>query len=99
MVVQEAQAMGLPVVCTRHSGLPEGMLEGKSGFLVPERDADALADCLADVISRPESWPKMGRQGRAFVEAEYDLDQRNDALVELYCQLQERHSVSCRPRG
>ncbi|HEX3446353.1 MAG TPA: glycosyltransferase, partial [Chthoniobacterales bacterium] len=73
MVLQEAQAMGLPVVCTRHSGLPEGILDGKSGFLVPERDADALADRLADVISRPETWPEMGRQGRAFIENEYDL--------------------------
>jgi colanic acid/amylovoran biosynthesis glycosyltransferase len=91
MVLQEAQAMGLPVVCTRHSGIPEGILDGKSGFLVPERDVDALADRLADVISRPEAWPEMGRQGRAFVEAEYDLNKRNDALVELYLQLQERH--------
>jgi colanic acid/amylovoran biosynthesis glycosyltransferase len=97
MVLQEAQAMGLPVVCTRHSGLPEGILDGKSGFLVPERDVDALADCLAGVISHPESWPEMGRKGRAFVEAEYDLNQRNDALVELYRQLRERHSLSCRP--
>jgi colanic acid/amylovoran biosynthesis glycosyltransferase len=96
MVLQEAQAMGLPVVCTRHSGIPEGILDGKSGFLVPERDVDALADRLADVISRPEAWPEMGRQGRAFVETEYDLDKRNDALVELYRQLQERHLVSRR---
>jgi colanic acid/amylovoran/stewartan biosynthesis glycosyltransferase WcaL/AmsK/CpsK len=98
VVLQEAQAMGLPVVCTRHSGIPEGILDGKSGFLVPERDVDALADRLADVISRPEAWPEMGRQGRAFVETEYDLDKRNDALVELYRQLQERHSASRRSR-
>jgi colanic acid/amylovoran biosynthesis glycosyltransferase len=95
-VLLEAQAMGLPVVCTRHSGLPEGILEGKSGFLVRERDVDALAERLADVISRPEAWPEMGRQGRAFVEKEYDLNQRNDAVVELYRQLQERHLVSRR---
>ncbi len=98
MVLQEAQAMGLPVVCTRHSGLPEGILDGKSGFLVPERDVDGLADRLADVISRPKVWPEMGRQGRAFVEQEYDLNKRNDALVELYRQLQERHLVACRSR-
>ena len=97
-VLLEAQAMGLPVVCTRHSGLPEGILDGKSGFLVPERDVDALAECLADVISRSEAWPEMGRQGRAFVENEYDLNQRNDAVVELYRQLQECHLVSRRSR-
>jgi colanic acid/amylovoran biosynthesis glycosyltransferase len=82
--------MGLPVVCTRHSGIPEGILDGKSGFLVPERDIDKLADRLADVIS----WPEMGREGRAFVEEEYDLNKRNDALVELYHKLQERHLAS-----
>src|SRR5260221_9703606 len=96
MVLQEAQAMGLPVVCTRHSGLPEGILDGKSGFLVPERDVNALADCLADLISHPEAWPEMGRKGRAFVEIEHDLNKRNDALVELYRQLQERHLLSRR---
>jgi len=64
---------------------------------VPERDVDALVECLADVISRPEAWPEMSRQGRAFVEAEHDLEQRNDALVELYRQLQERHLVSRSP--
>jgi colanic acid/amylovoran biosynthesis glycosyltransferase len=98
LVLQEAQAMGLPVVCTRHSGIPEGILEGKSGFLVPERDVDALAERLGDVVSRPEAWPEMGRQGRAFVETEHDLDERNDALVELYRQLQERHLASRRSR-
>jgi colanic acid/amylovoran biosynthesis glycosyltransferase len=91
--------MGLPVVCTRHSGNPEGILEGKSGFLVPERDVDALAERLAEIISRPETWPEMGRQGRAFVETEHDLDERNDALVELYCQVQERYSAPRRSRS
>jgi colanic acid/amylovoran/stewartan biosynthesis glycosyltransferase WcaL/AmsK/CpsK len=101
VVLQEAQAMGLPVVCTQHSGIPEGILDGKSGFLVPERDADALADRIAEVISRPEGWPEMGRQGRAFIETEYDLEKRNDALVELYRELRERHSASRRspPHG
>jgi hypothetical protein len=40
----------------------------------------------------------MGPQGRAFGETEYDLNKRNDALVELYRQLQERHFVSRRSR-
>jgi colanic acid/amylovoran biosynthesis glycosyltransferase len=96
VVLQEAQAMGLPVVSTKHSGIPEGVLDGKSGFLVPERDVDALAERLADIISRPEVWPEMGRQGRAFVKTEHDLDKRNDALVELYRQLRERHRMSGR---
>jgi colanic acid/amylovoran biosynthesis glycosyltransferase len=99
LVLQEAQAMGLPVVSTRHSGNPEGILEGKSGFIVPERDGDALSERLAEIISRPETWPEMGRQGRTFVETEHDLDERNDALVELYCQVRERYFAPRRSRS
>jgi colanic acid/amylovoran biosynthesis glycosyltransferase len=84
MVIQEAQAMGLPVVCTNHNGFSESMLEGQSGFLVPERDADALARTLETLIGQPNLWLEMGKKGRAFVEAEFDLGKRNDALVELY---------------
>ena len=45
--MQEAQAVGLPVVSTLHNGIPDGVLDGKTGFLVPEKDVDALAErCL-----------------------------------------------------
>ena len=52
IVLQEAQAMGLPVVCTNHNGFPESILDGQSGFLVPERDADALSAKLSELIGR-----------------------------------------------
>ena len=84
MVLQEAQAMGLPVVCTNHNGFSESILDGQSGFLVPERDADALSAKLAELIGRSDQWIEIGKKGRAFVEAEFDLSKRNDALVELY---------------
>ncbi len=84
MVLQEAQAMGLPVICTRHNGFPESILDGRSGRLVPERDVSALSSTLAEVISQPATWAGMGRCGRVYVEAEYDLQGRHDALVELY---------------
>jgi colanic acid/amylovoran biosynthesis glycosyltransferase len=84
VVLQEAQAMGLPVVCTNHNGFPESILDGQSGFLVPERDADALSAKLAELIRSPKIWLQIGKKGRAFVEAEFDLSKRNDALVELY---------------
>lgn len=89
LVLQEAQAMGLPVICTRHNGFSESILEGRSGFLVPERDSDALATTLRHALSQPERWPDLGRTGRDYVEREYDLQERNDALVELYRRLQK----------
>jgi len=84
LVLQEAQAMGLPVVCTRHNGFPEGMLEGESGLLVPERDVDALAGAIAGLIERPERWPALGRAGRGHVEAHFDNARLNDNLIDIY---------------
>lgn len=42
--------MGLPVISTLHNGIPEGVLDGKSGFLVPERDVDAIALKLQQLV-------------------------------------------------
>lgn len=84
LVLQEAQAMGLPVVSTLHNGIPEGVLDGKSGFLVPEKDVKALADKVSYLIENPQIWPQMGRSGRDFVEERYDIEKLNGQLVELY---------------
>ena len=46
-VIVEAAASGLPVVATRHSGIPEAVGDGETGFLVPERDAETLAARMA----------------------------------------------------
>jgi colanic acid/amylovoran biosynthesis glycosyltransferase len=83
----EAMARGMPVISTRHSGIPELVEENVSGFLVPERDSEALADRLAYLIDHPERWPAMGRAGRARVEAEFNIEGLNNKLVELYREL------------
>lgn len=86
-VLKEAMATGIPVVGTQHSGIPELIEDGVSGFLVPERDVEALADRLARLIDSPERWGAMGRAGRQRVEAAFDSDMLNRELVALYEQL------------
>ena len=83
-VLKEAMAMGLPVVSTYHSGIPELIEDGVSGFLVPEWDVDALVEKLGYLIRHPELWPNMGYAGRSFLEKHYDVKQLNDRLVEIY---------------
>ena len=93
LVLQEAQAVGMPVISTLHNGIPEGVQNGKSGFLVPERDVDALAEKLEYLILHPEVWPKMGRAGRKYVEEHYDIKKLNQRLVKIYEDLlSETHS-------
>jgi colanic acid/amylovoran biosynthesis glycosyltransferase len=84
LFLQEAQASGLPVIATRHGALPEGMLPGKSGFLVPERDVAAMAERIEFLVAHPEVWPALGRAGREFVAARYDIRKLNQQLVGLY---------------
>ena len=83
-VLKEAMAMGLPVISTHHGGIPELVEDGISGFLVPERDADALAEKLGYLLEHAEHWPEMGQAGRTFVEQHFDLHQLNKKLVVLY---------------
>lgn len=82
--LKEAMAMGLPVVSTWHGGIPELVEDGVSGFLVPERDIDAIADRLSHLINHPEKWSAMGKAGRDQVEAHYDMNTLNDELVKIY---------------
>jgi colanic acid/amylovoran biosynthesis glycosyltransferase len=84
LALQEAQACGLPVLATNHGAFPEGLVVDQSGFLVAERDVDALTERLSYLIEHPEIWPLMGRKGRAFVEERYDVRKLNRQLVELY---------------
>lgn len=87
VVLMEAMAMGLPVVSTWHSGIPELVQDGVSGFLVPERDIDGLVDKLKHLVEHPETWAKMGRAGRIQVETNYNIEKLNTQLIEVYNRL------------
>jgi colanic acid/amylovoran biosynthesis glycosyltransferase len=89
LVLLEAQAAELPVIASRVGGIPESVVDGESGFLVPERDVEALAEKLIYLIEHPEIWPEMGRAGRAYVEANYDINKLNDRLVDIYQELSD----------
>lgn len=87
LVLQEAQAMKLPVVTTDHNGLPEGVLEGESAFLVDEGDTDAIAKNLEHLIENPEKRKKMGERGHEYVRENYGLDRLIDKQIKLYKKL------------
>ena len=87
VVLMEAQAMGLPVISTWHSGIPELVRDGKSGFLVPEKNVEALVNRLEYLIQHPEIWPSMGFQGRKMVEENYDLKKLTNRLIHIYKRL------------
>ena len=85
--LKEAMAMGLPVIGTLHGGIPELIEDGISGFLVPERDAEAITEKVHYLIEHSEIWPDMGKAGRKKVETKYNMEQLNDELVTIYQQV------------
>lgn len=82
--LKEGMAMGLPTIGTWHGGIPELIHDSVSGFLVPERDADALFEKLLYLVDQPQDWEAMGWAGRREVEATYNMEVLNDELVNLY---------------
>ena len=84
LVLQEAQACGLPVVSTLHNGIPDGVLDGISGLLVPESDTIALAKALGSLLSDKARREAMGQAGRNFVAARYDIPLLTNELISIY---------------
>ena len=84
LVIQEAQACGLPVVASKIGGIPEGILIGESGFLVPEKDAGMLARRIKHLIDNSQKWPQMGRCGRDFVSERYSSVDLIRQLEKIY---------------
>ena len=83
VVLMEALAMEVPVVATRISGVPELIEDRRTGLLVPERDADALAAAIERVRDDPEGARAMAAAGREKVVAEFDLRRNAAELREL----------------
>ena len=84
LVLQEAQASGLPVVATDHGPFREGLAPDQTGFLVPERDPEAIATRLDWLVSHPDEAYRMGQAGRRLVETEFDRRALDRRLVGLY---------------
>ncbi|RLC12251.1 MAG: colanic acid biosynthesis glycosyltransferase WcaL [Deltaproteobacteria bacterium] len=80
----ELSASGMPILSTTHCDIPEIVIDGVSGYLVPERDVTALADKLNFLVSNPDMWIQMGRQGRHHIEKNYNVKNQAHRLGKIY---------------
>jgi colanic acid/amylovoran biosynthesis glycosyltransferase len=83
-VTMEAMASGLPVLSTFHSGIPEAVVDGYTGFLAPERNAEILGRYILHLFDNPDLGPLFGRQGRSHVELEFNISRQNEKALALY---------------
>lgn len=84
VALMEALACELPVVATNITGIPELVLDGKTGRLVPPADVEALAGALSSMRADPKAAKKMGEVGRHWVMEEFDLQKNVMKLVALF---------------
>jgi len=83
-VLPEAGAQGLPVVGTRHSGIPEGVGEEARARLVDEGDVDGLARELIAVLTDDELQRRLSAEARAHVERDFDPARQAEELEQIY---------------
>ena len=85
--IREALACERPVVATTVEGMPELVLDGETGLLVPPRAPEALAAALLRTLDDPTAAQAMARAGRKRVEAYFSLRAKLDATETLYRRL------------
>ena len=84
VVIMEAMTMGIPVIASCHSGIPELVEDQKTGFLVPEKDVDALYRQLNILIHDENLRYTMGVNGRQKIVEDFNQSKLNSRLAELY---------------
>lgn len=93
-VLAEAMAMELAVVSTAVSGIPEIVVDGQNGRLVAERDATALADALAALLTDSALASLLGRNARATILRQFDASRTHVQLKNLFDQSLAKHAKS-----
>lgn len=89
VTILEAMAIGLPVVASRVGGIPEVVIDGETGLLVPPSDDQALAEALAIYCRAPEQAKRHGAAGRERIEHQYSMNAMLSTYAKLYDSLLE----------
>lgn len=81
--VLEALATGRPIVTTDVSGCRDTVLEGRNGFLVPKKDAKALASRIEWFLAHRDEWKRMGAASRQLAEERFDVRLINSRMLQI----------------
>jgi glycosyltransferase involved in cell wall biosynthesis len=96
VALMEAMALGVPVVSTRLSGIPELVRDGESGLLVPERDPVALAEAMERLAAEPDLRERLAAEGRRAVQERFDRRENIARLAALFAGVEPRGRAAAR---
>lgn len=83
VAILEAMAQGLPVVATRHAGIPEAVIDGATGYLVNSGDVAGMATAIARLANQPELRMRLGEAGWRRASLHFSWQRERLALLEL----------------
>jgi glycosyltransferase involved in cell wall biosynthesis len=98
LAVLEAMATGLPVVATPVGGVPEAIVDGETGLLVPPEDSAALSYALDELIASPERMHAMGAAARLRAERRFSIRVFADSVQDVYESLRPAPRLALRPQ-
>lgn len=90
VAIMEAMAVGLPVISTVHSGIPELIIDGESGLLSPEKSAESLRDNIMKLYENSELRVAIVNNARKQIEQLADVNTLSVKLISLLEKLAPR---------
>ena len=90
--ILEAGAAALPVISTRHAGIPTAVIEGETGFLLDERDVSGMAANMCRLLDDPALCRSMGTKARQHIKENYHIDRHIACLQNL---IDEARTANC----
>lgn len=82
-VIPEASACEIPVIASTTGGLPEGVVDGETGFVIPNGDQEALKRSICTLLDDPAKAREMGRKGREFVLEQFSDTSMTDRILSM----------------
>ena len=95
MVLIEAMAAKKPVIATNVGGIPEVVIDGKTGILVPPKDPEAFSSAIINLYNNPELSNRMGLAGYWRTKNNFNIESTVRELENLYCELIEEKGMLC----
>ena len=79
----EASAAGIPVISTRHAGIPDVIKDGETGLLVDEHDVEGMSKCMIKVLEEKEYAKELGAKGKLFISNNFSREKNLHLMAQM----------------